>query len=95
VVEGQLNSGDGKAFVDQYLAGMSVQTAQANPPKTLATEPMEIGEYAVTYFNIPITAQGYAYADGPAVVIAYNVAEPSRSDAAEDAVLEILTAVGP
>jgi hypothetical protein len=38
----------------------------------------------VTYFNIPLAAEGYAYAAGPTVVIAYNTAGASEGATAQD-----------
>ncbi|HEY5148251.1 MAG TPA: hypothetical protein VIJ23_00195 [Mycobacterium sp.] len=67
VFAGELAAGDGQAFVhDRFLA--------ASPGA--ASESQTVGGYQVTYFNIPRLNDGYAYADGPTVVIAYDTASP-------------------
>ena len=92
VLAGQLNSGSGDAFVEKFLSDLSTDAAEATPPRTVATEPREIGRYPVTYFNIALAGDGYAYADGQTVVVAFNVGglKPTES---EDVVLGVLNGV--
>ena len=42
----------------------------------------------MTHFNIPLTVEGYVYADGPTVVVAY-VAFGSPPATVEDALTEM------
>lgn len=90
VLAGQLNSGSGDAFVDEFLSELSAQGEQFDPPKTLASSPEEINGHPVTYFHMFVAAEGYAYADGPTVVIAYNVAGAPKAGTAQDALAKIL-----
>jgi len=76
VLAGQVKSGNGDAFVRKYLEKMSAQTQQ-------------LGDNVVTHFNVPLTAEGYTYAAGPTVVIAY-VALGSPPVTVEDGLRKIL-----
>ena len=76
VLAGQVKSGNGDAFVRKYLEKMSAQTQQ-------------LGDNVVTHFNVPLTAEGYTYAAGPTVVIAY-VAPESPPVTVEDGLRKIL-----
>ncbi|MDT5128615.1 MAG: hypothetical protein QOH54_4259, partial [Mycobacterium sp.] len=84
---GQLKSGTGDDFVRGFLSDLSTTAA---PNMTVASEPKEIGGRQVTYFKIPSAAEGYAYATGPTVVIAYDVAGASEGATAEEAFTKIL-----
>ena len=91
VLAGQLRSGSGQEFVDKYLSELSAQGMEFDPPKILASgPPEEIGGYPVTYFHMFVAAEGYAYADGPTVVIAHFIAGPADQEAAQDALVKIL-----
>lgn len=91
-VTGHLVSGDGQAFVEQFLADLTTRAGGRNPPQAVASQPSTVGDYPVTYFNVPAAVEGYAYADGRTVVIAYNAAGPPKVKAAKEALLAILRA---
>ena len=89
VLVGQAKSGDGDMFVHRYLASLSDQTRQG---VGVPSEIQQLGERVVTHFNVPLTAEGYAYANGPSVVIAY-VEAGSPPATVEDALTKILANV--
>jgi hypothetical protein len=94
VVAGQVNSGSGEAFVHKYLSELSAAGQEFDPPKILASGPaQEIGEYPVTYFHIFVAAEGYAYAEGPMVVIAHFIGGPGETATAQAAFVKVLTNV--
>ena len=76
VLAGQLNSGEGDALVGKYLGQLPGSTEQ-------------LGRHTVTHFNVPMTAEGYAYAAGRRVLIAY-VEFGSPPATVEDALTSIL-----
>jgi hypothetical protein len=92
VFAGQLKSGAGDLFVRTFLDGVGSRAA----PKTLATESKKVGKYSVTHFTVPSDGNGgsgvdgYAYFEGPTVVIAYNLAGEQKTDSAEDALAKVL-----
>jgi hypothetical protein len=90
VLAGQLKSGSGDAFIRTYLRNLSGETRDG---VGVAGETEELGGHVVTHFNIPLTAEGYANADGPTIVIAY-VAAGSPPATVENALTEILANVG-
>jgi hypothetical protein len=90
VLAGQLKSGNGDAFIRTYLRNLSGQTRDG---VGVPSETEELGGHVVTHFNVPLTAEGYAHADGPTIVIAY-VAPGSPPATVEDALTEILANVG-
>jgi hypothetical protein len=90
VLVGQLESGSGEAFVDDFLTRVNDRAAQQNPPGAVASEPQEIGDRPVTYFNIPGDTDGYAHADGQIVVIAYTIAAQADPKAERDMLQRIL-----
>ena len=90
VLAGQVKSGNGKAFVETFLSGLSTQAAQANPPAVLATEPDEMVGYPVTYFHLPGAVDGYTYAEGPTVLIAYLEPGTKASEAENVLTLTLL-----
>ena len=49
----------------------------------------------MTYFNIPRLTDGYAYADGPTVVIAYDTAWPQNRGAVREVVATLLARIRP
>lgn len=69
VLVGTVKSGDGDAFVDMFLSRVG---GARNDTVTL-------GEHVVHYFNTP-GGDGYAYADGPTVVVGY-IPPPSEDPA--------------
>jgi hypothetical protein len=87
VFAGELKQGDGDAFVHAFLGDVGARVA---PAKTVATEPKDVGGYAVTYFNVPADVQGYLYFKGPTVVVAYDLAGGDEAGAAEQALSTIL-----
>jgi hypothetical protein len=89
VFAGQLRADAGDAFVRTFLTDMSARVA----PKTVATDAKKVRDYSVTHFNIPGGGDGYAYFEGPTVVIAYDLAGGPNADAAEDALAKILANV--
>jgi hypothetical protein len=91
VLAGQLKSGDsGDAFVHRYLQDLSRQTRYG---VGVASNTEQLGEHAVTHFNIPLTAEGYTYTEGQKVVIAY-VAFGSPPATVDDALTKLLDNVG-
>ena len=84
---GQLKSGMGDDFVRGFLSELSTAAA---PNRTVASESKEVGGRQVTYFTIPMAAEGCAYATGPTVVMAFDVAEASEGATAEEAFTKIL-----
>jgi hypothetical protein len=44
----------------------------------------------VTYFNVPVAAEGYPYAAGSTVVIAFDVAGGSHAETAQEAFAKVL-----
>ena len=68
VLAGQLTSGGGDAFVHKYLENLSTKTRDG---VGLPSDTERLGGRTVTHFNVPLTSEGYAYANGPTVVIAY------------------------
>jgi hypothetical protein len=84
VLVGQLKSGSGDAFIHTYVG-----TNQTREDVGVPSEPAEIGGHLVTHFNIPLQTDGYAYADGQTVVIAYvvPVPPPATVEAALSAIL--------
>jgi len=86
VLAGQVKSGNGDAFVHTYLEKLSAQTRDG---VGLPSEPQLLGDDVVTHFNVPLAAEGYAYAAGPTVVIAY-VALGSPPATVEDGLTKIL-----
>jgi hypothetical protein len=85
VLAGQLNS-SAEEFVGNYLGTLSAQTpAGVGVP----SEPEQLGGHAVTHFNIPLVTDGYAYAAGSTVVIAY-VASGSPPATVEDGLIKVL-----
>jgi len=86
VLAGQVKSGDGDAFVHAYLERLSDQTREG---VGLPSESQQLGQDVVTHFNIPLTAEGYTYATGSTVVIAY-VALGSPPATVEDGLTKIL-----
>jgi hypothetical protein len=71
VLGGQLKNGSGDRFIRTYVGNLSNQTPEG---VGVPSEPAEIGGHVLTHFNIPLQTDGYAYAEGPTVVIAYVVA---------------------
>jgi hypothetical protein len=86
VLVGQLKSGSGDAFIHTYVGNLSNQTRE---DVCVPSEPAEIGGHLVTHFNIPLQTDGYTYADGQTVVIAYVLpsAPPATVEAALSAIL--------
>jgi hypothetical protein len=86
VLAGQLNSSNAEEFVGNYLGALSAQTpAGVGVP----SEPEQLGGHGVTHFNIPLVTDGYAYAMGSTVVIAY-VASGSPPETIEDGFIKVL-----
>jgi hypothetical protein len=86
VLAGQLKSGSGEEFVHRYVGNLSDQTrAGVGVP----SEPEQLGGHTVTHFNIPLVTDGYTYAAGPTVVIAY-VASGSPPATVADALTKVL-----
>jgi hypothetical protein len=86
VFAGQLKVDAGDAFIRTFLEDMSSRVA----PKTVATESKKVGTHSVTHFSVPSDANGYAYFEGPTVVIAYDLAGGPDAAKAENALSEIL-----
>jgi hypothetical protein len=80
VFAGELATGTGQTFVDETFLPAAPGTA---------SEAQTVGGYPVTYFNVPRLTDGYAYADGPTVVIAYDTAWPKTGGAVRE-VYEVL-----
>jgi hypothetical protein len=91
VFAGQLKGDGGDAFVRTLLTDMGARVA----PKTLATESKDVGGYSVTHFNVPGDVDGYAYFEGPTVVVAHDLAGGQNADSAEKALTAILSKVYP
>jgi hypothetical protein len=91
VFAGQTKTGAGDLFVRTFLDEMGAHVA----PKTLATESKNIGSYPVTHFTVPSGVDGYAYFEGPTVLVAYNLAGGPKTGAAEDALGKVLAKVFP
>ena len=87
VLAGELKSGSGDDFVQKFLSNLSTLAA---PGRTVASEPKQVGGRQVTYFNVPVAAEGYAYAVGPTVVIAFDTAGGSHAEAAKEAFAKVL-----
>jgi hypothetical protein len=87
VLVGQLKNGSGNAFIHTYIGNLSDQTCQ---DVGVPSEPAEVDGHVLTHFNIPLQTDGYAYADGQTVVIAYVVpsAPPATVEAALSAILD-------
>lgn len=49
----------------------------------------------MTYFNIPRLSDGYAYANGPTVVIAYDTAWPQNRGAVREVMATLLARIRP
>lgn len=86
VLVGQLKSGNADAFLSNYIGDLSEQQPEG---VGVPSEDQRLGEYVVTHFNIPLTTEGYGYADGPTVVIAY-LAPGSPPATVDDALTKIL-----
>jgi hypothetical protein len=85
VLAGQLKSGSGDKFVYEHPGNLSAETREG---VGVPNETEELGGHVVTHFNIPIATDGYVYADGPTVVIAY-VAPGSQPATVEDAATDL------
>jgi len=68
VLAGQLKSGSGDAFVRKYLGDLADKTRDG---VGVPSETEELGRHVVRHFNIPLATDGYVYADGLTVAIAY------------------------
>ena len=90
VLAGHLKSGSGHDFILTYLGKLADQT---RPGVGVPSEIDELGGHAVRHFNIPLVTDGYLYADGRRVVIAY-VAAGAPPATVEDAITEILDNLG-
>jgi hypothetical protein len=90
VLAGQLKSGSGHDFVLTYLGKLADQT---RPGVGVPSEIEELGGHAVRHFNIPLVTDGYLYADGPTVVVAY-VAASAPPATVEGALTEMLDNLG-
>jgi hypothetical protein len=86
VLVGQLKNGSGDAFIHTYVGKLSDQTRE---DVGVPSEPAEVDGHVLTHFNIPLQTDGYAYADGQTVVIAYvvPVPPPATVEAALSAIL--------
>jgi hypothetical protein len=65
-------------------------SALAAPGKTVASDPVEVGGHQATHFNVPVAAEGYAYAAGPTVVIAFDVAGGPHAETAQEAFAKLV-----
>lgn len=92
VFAGELASGDGRAFLnDTFFPAVG----NGDAASAVSTEPKTVGGYPLTYFNIPRFGDGYAYARGSTVVIAYDTGRsPSRGEL-RDVLPTILGRIGP
>ena len=88
---GQTKTGAGDLFIRTFLDEVGSHVA----PKTLATESKNVGSYPVTHFSVPSGVDGYAYFEGPTVVVAYNLAGGSKTGAADEALGKVLAKVFP
>ncbi len=86
VLAGQVKNGSGEAFVHKYVPHLSTQT---RVDVGVPSEPEQIGGHAVMHFNIPLVTDGYTYAKGPTVVVAY-VAPGSPPATVDAALTEVL-----
>ena len=84
VFAGELAAGTGQAFVDQTFLPAAPGTA---------SEAQTVGGYPVTYFNVPHLSDGYAYADGPTVVIAYDTGWPQTRGAVREVLATLLARI--
>jgi hypothetical protein len=89
VLGGRLKNGGGDPFLRAYVGNLSNQTPVG---VGVPSEPAEVGGHLLTHFNIPLHTDGYAYAEGPKVVIAY-VATGAPPATVEAALAEILDKV--
>ncbi len=90
VLTGQHKSGSGHDFVLNYLGELN---DQAGPGVGVPSETEELGGHGVRHFNIPLATDGYLYADGPTVLVAYvDAGAPPAT--VEDAVTRILDNLG-
>ncbi|WP_328359744.1 hypothetical protein OG976_07025 [Mycobacterium sp. NBC_00419] len=86
VFAGELNDGSGAAFVhDTVLAAL---------PGT-AIETQTVAGYPVTYFNSRQLGDGYLYADGRTVLVAYDTAWPQSGSAAKEILPTLLGRIRP
>ena len=86
VFAGELATGSGQAFLhDTFLATVD----------GTASDTQTLGGYPVTYFNIPRFTDGYAYTDGPTVVIAYDTAGAAARAAVREALPTLLGRLEP
>lgn len=86
VYAGELAAGSGADFIhDTFLAAVD----------GTASGTQTVHGYPVTYFNIPRLTDGYAYAAGPSVVIAYDTAAPQAGAAAREVLPTLLGRVQP
>jgi hypothetical protein len=90
VLAGQLKSGSGEAFLRTYLGKLSAQTRDW---VGVPSETEELGGNVVRHFSIPLVTDGYVYADGRMLVIAY-VAFGSPPATVEHTLTEILDNLG-
>ena len=82
VLVGTVKSGNGDAFVDAFLSRVG----------EAGNDTVTLGEHIVRYFNTP-GGEGYAYAEGPTVVIGY-IPPPSENLAIpEVGVTEVFTRI--
>jgi hypothetical protein len=85
VVAAQLKSGGGDAFVARFISEW-----EANRNNQVPTERQDLGGHQVTWFNIPVNFEGYAYAQGPTVIIAYGGPAGQMGEPQRDAFTKIL-----
>ena len=86
VFASELASGSGQAFIDETFLPAAQGTA---------SEAQTVGPYRVTYFNISHFSDGYAYADGPTVVIGYDTAWPQTRGAVREVFPTLLARISP
>lgn len=86
VLVGQVKSGNADAFLSNYVADLSEQQPEGG---AVPSEKQQLGEHLVTHFNVPLSAEGYAYTSGPTVVIAY-IASGSPPATVDDALTKII-----
>ena len=86
VFAAQLAAGSGQGFIrDTFLAAVD----------GTASDTQTVGGYPVIYFNIPRLTDGYAYADGPTVVIGYDTGGPRAGAAVREVLPTLLGRVKP
>jgi hypothetical protein len=90
VLAGQLKSGSGDAFIRKYLGNLSAQTRDG---VGVPNETEELGGHIVRHFDIVLVTDGYVYADGQRVVIAY-IAFGSPPATVEHTLTDILDNLG-